>query len=105
MVAVGLAIGCANAALLRPVVGNHEYVLPAIETLPIVALVVVQFTFCVEPASAVGGKLSTLTVTLLVAVQPFIEVTVMVYIVVDGGFAIGCGIEVKFKPSAGDHEY
>ena len=45
---------------------------------PIVALVVMQFKFFAEPASAVGGVVFTFTMTVLVAVQPFAPVTVTV---------------------------
>ena len=45
---------------------------------PIIALVVVQSKFCVEPAFAVGAVVFTLTVTVDVAVQPFEPVTVTV---------------------------
>ena len=78
VVTVGLAVGCANVASFKPLVGNHEYVLPETAALPIVVLVVLQFKFCVVPAFAVGIVVLTLTVTLEVAVQPLLPVTVTV---------------------------
>ena len=50
-------------------------------------MVVVQFMFNVEPALALGGVLSTVTVTTSVAVQPLGPVTVNVYVVVELGLA------------------
>ena len=45
---------------------------------PIIAEVVVQVNVAATPAFAVGGVLFTVTVTALVAVQPFEPVTVTV---------------------------
>ena len=86
---------------LNPAAGDHAYELPPIAVVPIVALVVVQSKFCVEPASAVGAVLLTVTVTSSVQ-RPF---TVSVYVVVIKELAVGCAIFGSFKPVAGDQEY
>jgi hypothetical protein len=79
VIAVGLAIGWAIFVALKPVAGLQLYVFPTTDVVPIVPLVVVQFKFKVEPASAVGGiSVFTLTVTVEVAVHPLLPVTVTV---------------------------
>jgi hypothetical protein len=66
----------------KPVAGDHEYELPTIPEVPIVADVVVQFKLLSLPASAKGDIVFTLTTTASVAVHPFVPVTVTVYTVV-----------------------
>ena len=70
VVDVGLAVGCASVVELNPVAGNHAYVLPTIAAVPIAPLVVVQFKFNVEPASAVGFAF-TVTITVSEQVPSF----------------------------------
>jgi hypothetical protein len=90
---------------LKPIDGDHAYELPPIATVPIAPLVVVQFKFNADPASAVGGVVFTLTVTLEVAVQPLLPVTVTVYVVVAVGLAVGCAMFIALNPVDGDHAY
>jgi hydrogenase/urease accessory protein HupE len=78
VVIVGLAVGMASVVELNPADGLQLYVLPKIAVVPIIALVVVQFKICVEPASAVGGVVFTFTITISVTVQLLLPVTVTV---------------------------
>ena len=78
VVVLGLAVGCAIVVELSPVEGDQLYVLPTIAAVPIVVEVVVQFKSILLPASAVGGVVSTFTVTTSVALHPFAPVTVTV---------------------------
>lgn len=58
--------------------GLQEYVYPATAAAPIVPDGVVQVKFWVDPAFAVGTDELTFTVTVDVAVQPLLPVTVTV---------------------------
>ena len=79
VVAVGLAVGLDTVVVLKPVAGNHAYVLPATEAEPIKPLVVEQVSVIPAPALATGVNVFTVTVTALVAVQPLLPlVTVTV---------------------------
>jgi len=69
--------------------------------LPISVFVELQSKFCVGPAFANGGELSTLTETVEVAVQPLVPVTVTVYRVIEVIVEIGCAELMLFKPMAG----
>jgi hypothetical protein len=79
VVTVGLAVGLATVALLKPVLGLQLYVLPATVAAPIVPLVVKQFKVISAPALAIGANVFTFTTTTSVAVQPF---TVLVTVTV-----------------------
>jgi len=89
VVTIGFAVGCAIVVELKPVEGLHEYELPTIAEVPIIADVVEHVKFLSTPASTTGGTVFTFTTTTSVAVQPFKPVTVTVYIVVEEGLAIG----------------
>ena len=71
VVALGFAVGLLTVVLLKPVDGLHAYVQPVVDVVPIAD----PLAFCVQvfvnglPASAVGGFVFTVTVTLSVAVH------------------------------------
>lgn len=100
VVDIGWAVGLATFGLLSPLTGVHEYdsgpdPVPEpfnmafdVGHIPIVASL---------PALAVGSGF-TVTVTESVAVQPYISVTVSVYVVVDDGCAVGVAIPELLNP-------
>jgi hypothetical protein len=69
-----------------------------------VALGVVQVIVTLLAAVTVGFVLFTVTVTLLVAVQPFAAVPVTVYTVVATGVAVGFATVALLSPAAGLHK-
>ena len=71
--------------------------MPTIAAVPMVAEVVVQFKSILLPASALGGVLSTFTVTTSVH-KPFTD---KVYVVVVVGLAVGCATVDELSPVAG----
>ena len=79
VVTIGLAIGSAIVALLKPTDGLQLYVLPAIVALPIGSLVFVHVKIISAPALAIGANVFTFTITTSVALQPF---TVLVTVTV-----------------------
>ena len=79
MVVAGLAVGLEILVLLKPVAGNHAYVLPAVVAVPITPLVVVHVNIISAPALAIGANVFTFTITTSVALQPF---TVLVVVIV-----------------------
>ena len=68
-------------------------------------LELLQSIFPFVPASAVGGVLSTVTVTTSVAVQPFVPVTVNVYVVVVDGVAVVVAEDALLNPVLRDQLY
>ena len=78
MVEDGLAVVVALNGLLNPIVGDQLYEFEAPVETPILTLEILQLIVPFDPASAVGGVLSTLTVTISVVLQPFTPVTVNV---------------------------
>lgn len=78
VVTLGEAVGCAILVALKPVDGLQEYVLPTTLVEPILPDVVLQFKLKADPALAVGAVLFELTVTVEVAVQLLLLVTVTV---------------------------
>ena len=105
MVVEGLAVGCAILASFKPVVGDQLYEIPDCPVDPIIELGVVQFKVTGDPASAVGGVLSTDIATTSVAVHPFVPVTVNVYVVVTLGVAVVGTAEALLKPVEGNQLY
>ena len=78
VVTLGVAVVGTAEALLKPVEGNQLYVLvPPVET-PILTLLTLQLIVPLLPAFAVGGVLSTITVTTSVVTHPLVPVTVNV---------------------------
>jgi hypothetical protein len=69
----------------------------------IVALGVVHVIVTLLAAVTAGLVLSTVTVTLDVAVQPFAAVPVTVYVVVVVGVAVGLATVEELKPVIGLH--
>ena len=65
-------------------------------------LELLQSIFPLVPASAVGGVLSTVTVTTSVVLQPLVPVTVNVYVVVEDGVAVVGTEEALLNPVLGD---
>ncbi len=94
------AIGLLTFVADNPVEGDQEYVWPLIGLKPICAEGEAQVKTLSVPALTTEGVLSTITVTVSLAVQPF-NVVVSMYEVVDVGFAIGLLIAALLKPVDG----
>ena len=72
MVTVGLALGFDIFVADKPVLGDHEYVIPLAPVIPIVAppILFIQEIVGSGPAAAIGAVVLTLTSTEAVALQP-----------------------------------
>ena len=79
MVTVGLALGFEIFVADKPVLGDHEYVIPFAPVIPIVAppTFVKHVIVGSEPASTIGAVILTFTSTEAVALQPFVVFVVV----------------------------
>jgi hypothetical protein len=98
VVAGGLAVTDAPVVEDKPVAGDHEYV-----DAPLAVKVPEAPAQMVIGAALIAGNGLTVTVTVVVPVQPFAVVPVTVYVVVAVGFAVTVAPEVALNPVAGAH--
>ena len=96
----GEAEGLAQAVQLRPVVGLHEYVVPPVALRMVGAPMQIATS---GPALTTGNEL-TVTVTVVLAVQPMPLVPVTVYVAVVPGVTVGLAQAVQERSVDGDHE-
>lgn len=95
MVLVGFAVTLAPVVPLSPVAGLHEYVVApdALSVVELPAHIEAEFT-------VIGGKGFTVTVQVVVPVQPPLP-AVSVYVVVLAGLAVTVAPLVELNPVAG----
>jgi hypothetical protein len=94
----GFAVTLAPVEALNPVLGDHEYVFA-----PLAVNVVFAPLQILGEFTARVGKGKTVTILVIVFVQPFTAVPVIVYVVVVVGFAVTLAPVVALSPVLGDH--